>query len=104
LHLTFSYEEICKYPYYYKDEDLSVTGKVIYEELNSSGNRATLLIQKGNSSEIYGTTYKAEDYSSLLGKTVSCSGSSDGNRKLLTIIWTLRQWDTLFFLTLNFLN
>ena len=47
LHLTFSYEEICKYPYYYKDEDLSVTGKVIYEELNSSGNRATLLIQKG---------------------------------------------------------
>lgn len=46
LHLTFSYEEICKYPYYYKDEDLSVTGKVIYEELNSSGNRATLLIQK----------------------------------------------------------
>ena len=82
LHLTFSYEEICKYPYYYKDEDLSVTGKVIYEELNSSGNRATLLIQKGNSSEIYGTTYKAEDYSSLLGKTVSCSGSSDGNRKI----------------------
>ncbi len=82
LHLTFSYEEICKYPYYYKDEDLSVTGKVIYEELNSSGNRATLLIKKRNSSEIYGTTYKAEDYSPLLGKTVSCSGSSDGNRKI----------------------
>ena len=75
-------EEICKYPYYYKDEDLSVTGKVIYEELNSSGNRATLLIKKRNSSEIYGTTYKAEDYSPLLGKTVSCSGSSDGNRKI----------------------
>ena len=28
LHLTFSYEEICKYPYYYKDEDLSVTAEM----------------------------------------------------------------------------
>ena len=80
--LTFNYKEICKYPYYYKDEKLSITGKVVYENINVSNNRVVLLIQDKESSEIYGATYKTDGYTSLLGKTVSCSGSGNGNCKI----------------------
>ena len=82
LHLTNDYELICKYPYYYKNKKLSVTGKIVYENTNSASGKITLLIQKENSSEIYGATYETTDYTSLLGETVSCSGSSDGNCKI----------------------
>lgn len=80
--LSFRYDEICKYPYYYKDEDLSLTGEVIYENINTSNKRMVLLIKKQNSPEIYGVSYTTTDTSSLLGKTVSCSGLSDGNTKI----------------------
>ena len=83
LHLTGSYEELCKYPYYYKSEKFSITGKIVYENTNSSAGNVILLIQKENSSEIYGATYETTDYTSLLGETVSISGSSDGNCKIL---------------------
>lgn len=82
IHLTFRYDEICKYPYYYKDEDLSITGKVVYENVSASSDRVVLLIKKENSSEIYGASYKTTDYTSLLGNTVSCSGLGDGNCKI----------------------
>lgn len=82
LHLTFDYEDICKYPYYYKNEKISLTGKVVYEDISASENHAVLLIQKENSSEIYGVHYNSKNYMSLLNKTVSCSGSGDGNCKI----------------------
>lgn len=82
INLTFSYDEICKYPYYYKDEDFSLTGKVVYENIDTANKRIVLLIQKQNSSEIYGVNYKTSEATSLLGKKVSCSGLGDGNNKI----------------------
>ncbi|WP_373212139.1 hypothetical protein [Ruminococcus sp. 5_1_39BFAA] len=82
VNLTFSYSDICQYPYYYKDEELSLSGKIIYENASTSSSKVSLLIQKADSTEIYGITYKTSDYSSLLGQSVSCSGLGDGNIKI----------------------
>lgn len=82
IHLTFDYDEICKYPYYYKDEDLSVTGKVVYENISNSSDQVVLLVQDEKTSGIYGVTYKTTDYTSQLGENASFDGVGNGNCKI----------------------
>ena len=46
MHLTKDYREICKYPLYYADSKVSVTGKVVYENADAESNNLVMLLSE----------------------------------------------------------
>ena len=82
-YLSGDYSEICTYPFYYIDQDISLTGTVL-QEFQTSDTLTELIVQKKDSSEIYAVSYKTQNFEhSLLGSTISLKGKLNGNNKFL---------------------
>lgn len=82
LKLANTYEEICRYPFYYIGSAISTTGTVVYEDFDSAASTATLLICEDDTSDIYAVSYKTNAYSSLLNQTVTCSGTLNNTHRV----------------------
>ena len=84
LHLQNTYEEICEYPFYYKNSDISLIGKIIYEITDSKEKTRKFLLQEKDTSEIYIISYKPKKASDtvLLNQSVSFTGTLNENAKL----------------------
>lgn len=82
MHLTGDYSEICKYPLYYADSKVSVTGKVVYENADTDSNTLVMLISEDGTGHIYALSLKMKDYVSYLDKKITCSGTFNGNNKI----------------------
>lgn len=82
MHLTKDYREICKYPLYYADSKVSVTGKVVYENADAESNNLVMLLSEEGTGHIYSLSMKMKDYVSYLDKKITCSGTFNGNNKI----------------------
>lgn len=82
MHLTKDYSEICKYPLYYVDKKVSITGKVVYENADADSGNLLLLVSEEGTGHIYALSIKAKDYVSYLDKKITCSGTFNGNNKI----------------------
>lgn len=82
MHLTRDYREICKYPLYYADSKVSVTGKVVYENADAESNNLVMLLSEEGTGHIYSLSMKMKDYVSYLDKKITCSGTFNGNNKI----------------------
>lgn len=82
MHLTKDYREICKYPLYYANSKVSVTGKVVYENVDAESNNLVMLLSEEGTGHIYSLSMKMKDYVSYLDKKITCSGTFNGNNKI----------------------
>lgn len=80
--LTNTYREICEYPFYYMDQEMDLSGTVVYESFAADVGQAVLLIRQEGSGDLYAVTWKTEQYTSLMDQKVSCSGYLNGNNKI----------------------
>ena len=82
MHLTKDYSELCKYPLYYVDTKVSITGKIVYENADTDSNSLVMLISEEGTGHIYALSMKMKDYVSYLNKKITCSGTFNGNNKI----------------------
>ena len=82
MHLTKDYSELCKYPLYYVDTKVSITGKIVYENADTDSNSLVMLISEEGTGHIYALSMKMKDYVSYLNKKITCYGTFNGNNKI----------------------
>ena len=89
LSLQYTYEEICRCPLYYKNIDISLSGTVLYQNIDLEDQQIDLLVQKDNSQEIYNITYEIDNdtpvdsIESLLNQKIYCTGTFNDNAKYM---------------------
>ena len=80
--LTFTYEELSKYPYEYFGSSFSFQGTVLRENINSEEKSVRMMIQENNTKHLYYCTCKLNDNIPILGDTITLKGVLKGNHKI----------------------
>ena len=83
LDLDYSYVEICKYPLFYKDSKIDITGTIVRELDSGKENTRCFIVREQDTFNYYLTWFstKKEKYRNFIGKLVSFTGTLQGNAK-----------------------
>ncbi len=84
---SYTYEEICRYPYHYAGMTANLTGTIINQVVNYTSSCIELLIQEKNTKNLYYSNYyysEGDGGFPTIGDTVKLSGTFKGNYKCIS--------------------
>lgn len=81
LHIPDTYENICRYPIYFIDQETDLTGTVLFDTFMRA-KKTILRVVECSPGEYYIISEKSSVFSTMIGETVSVHGIRKGNKKL----------------------